>query len=151
MVAAEAPETFGLIDIFMVMTQARSDIERLYETSVAALNAKDLPGLADVFTGDAIQLPPKGPPLEGWEAIRSSLEDELRGLRLIANLEIVEAVSAGDWAFARGRYRNQVFTEESGVPTVITGNWLDILRRRSGGSWRIARSTWTVDKSPHNR
>jgi uncharacterized protein (TIGR02246 family) len=118
-------------------------IRKLYADNTAALNAEDISALARFYEEGAIQLPPDSPALAGWEAIRSSLQNEFKGVKLDAALDVVEAASAGSWAFARGTYRIVMVPQEGGRRTEATGNWLDILRRQSDGSWKIARSTWS--------
>jgi uncharacterized protein (TIGR02246 family) len=125
------------------MPEEKTAIERLYAASVAALNARDIPALAAFYTDDAIQLPPDRPPLVGWKAIRSSLENELSGITIEAGVQIVEVVIAGSWAYARGQHRTSVIPQAGGRPMVTTGSWLDILNRQADRSWRIARSAWS--------
>ncbi|MFQ5737883.1 MAG: YybH family protein [Acidobacteriota bacterium] len=125
------------------MVDEQTAIKRLYAANVAALKAKDVTALAAFYTDDAIQLPPSGPPLNGWEAIRSSLENELNGITIDANVEVVEVVIAGSWAYASGRYRTTIIPQAGGRGTVTTGSWLDILKRQADGSWTIARSAWS--------
>ncbi|WP_457652465.1 YybH family protein [Rhodocaloribacter sp.] len=125
------------------MPDQETAIKRLYAASVAALNTGDIAVLAAFYTEDAIQLPPDRPPLVGWEAIRSSLENELSGITIEAGVEIMEVVTAGSWAYARGQHRTSVIPQAGGQTTVTTGSWLDILERQADGSWRIARSAWS--------
>ncbi|MFQ5675516.1 MAG: YybH family protein, partial [bacterium] len=80
------------------MADEQTAIRRLYAANIAALNAGDITALAAFYTPDAIQLPPSGPPLNGWEAIRSSLENELNGITIDASVEGLEVVTAGNWA-----------------------------------------------------
>ncbi|MFQ6104356.1 MAG: YybH family protein [Candidatus Glassbacteria bacterium] len=125
------------------MPDQETAIKRLYAASVAALNARDISALAAFYTEDAIQFPPDRPPLVGWNAIRSSLENELIGMTIEASVEIVEVVIAGSWAYACGHHRTSVISQTGGRPMVTTGSWLDILKRQADGSWRIARSAWS--------
>ncbi|MFQ5709417.1 MAG: YybH family protein [bacterium] len=125
------------------MVDEKTAIEQLYVANVAALNARDVSALARFYTHDAIQFPPNAPPLVGWEAIRSSLENELDGIRIDAKVEVVEVVIAGSWAYARGDYRTAVIPQAGGRRTATIGSWLDILKRQADGSWRISRSAWS--------
>ena len=124
------------------MSDERSAIERLYAASATALKARDIVALSSFYTDDAIQFPPASPPLEGWEAIRASLENELASVALDVAVDVSEVVIAGEWAFARGRYRIAVLDEAGGEGEVTEGSWLDVLKRQ-GGRWRIARSAWS--------
>ena len=123
-------------------------IRKLFAANAAALTAGDLAALAGMYEEDAIELPPNSPALNGWEAIRSTLENGLKGIKVAATIEVVEVSSANSWAFARGTYRTVTTPEGGGPATVAIGNWLDILRRQPDGSWKIARSTWSSQEQP---
>jgi len=130
-----------------MVDEAREEaaIRRLYADNAAALEAGDLDALAALYTEDAIQLPPTAPARVGWEAIRSSLEEELAGLRVEVAIQVMETVIASGWAFARGTYRTAATPRQGGAKTEGRGNWLDVLERQGDGGWKIARSTWTVE------
>ncbi|HEV2434962.1 MAG TPA: SgcJ/EcaC family oxidoreductase [Verrucomicrobiae bacterium] len=121
-------------------------IRQLYASNAAALNAGDTSSLARLYEKDAIQFPPNSPALIGWEAIQSELESELEGIKVAATIEIAEVIIADQWTFARGTYRMVTTPQSGGEQTVAMGNWLDILRRQPDSSWKIARSTWTIQE-----
>ncbi len=123
-------------------------IRKLFAENAVALTAGDLAALAGIYEEDAIELPPNSPALTGWEAIRSTLENGFKGIKVAATIKVVEVSAAKSWAFARGTYRTVTTPEGGGQPTVATGNWLDILRRQPDGSWKIARSTWSSEEQP---
>lgn len=123
-------------------------VRKLFADDAAALSAGDTSALARFYEADAIQFPPNSPALIGWEAIRSKLESELKGIQVAATVKVTEAVVAGDWTFARGTYRMVTTPQGGGEQTVAIGNWLDILRRQPDGSWKIARSTWSSEEQP---
>ncbi|MGD2069685.1 MAG: SgcJ/EcaC family oxidoreductase [Gemmatimonadota bacterium] len=130
------------------MDDAQTAIRRLYAASVTALNAGDLPALSAFYTDDAIQLPPDRPPVVGWEAIRSSLERELREVTVEAVVDVREVSVAGGLAYALGRHRIRVTSRGGGPGEVTEGSWLDVLRRGEDDSWRIARSAWSDHEAP---
>ena len=121
-------------------------IRRLYADHAAALNAGDPSTLRRLYEKDAIQFPPNSPALIGWEAIQSKLKSELEGIKVAATTKIAEVIVADNWTIARGTYRIVTTPQGGGAPTVATGNWLDILKRQPDSSWKIARSTWTIDE-----
>jgi len=123
-----------------------ASIRKLYADNATALNAGDLATLARLYEEDAIQFPPNSPALTGWEAIRSELERELAGIKVAATIDVAEMLVAEDWTFARGTYRMVTTLQAGGDQAVATGNWLDILKRQSDSSWKIARSTWTIEE-----
>ncbi|HUA38065.1 MAG TPA: SgcJ/EcaC family oxidoreductase [Candidatus Sulfopaludibacter sp.] len=121
-------------------------VRKLFADNAAALSAGDTSALARFYTADAIQFPPNSPALIGWEAIRSKLESELKGIKVAATVKVTEVVIAGDWTFARGTYRMVTTPQGGGEQTVAAGNWLDVLKRQPDRSWKIARSTWTIEE-----
>lgn len=123
-----------------------ASIRKLYADNATALNVGDISTLARLYEEDAIQFPPNSPALTGWEAIRSELESELAGIKVDATIDVAEVMVADDWTFARGTYRMVTTLQGGGEQTVATGNWLDILKRQSDSSWKIARSTWTIEE-----
>ncbi len=93
--------------------------------------AGDWPSFFGQFTEDAVWTGPKGPPVEGLAAIRKgtwvrALEEELVP---------VQVDGRGDLAFARGTV-SLLLDEKGGVKH--EGNFLTVLRKQPGGSWRMA-------------
>ena len=126
----------------------RAAIEKLLEENIMAFNAGNPSALARYYEEDAVQFPPNSPALTGWETIRSTLERELKGVKVTATIEVVEVFTAKRWAFARCTYRMVTTAPGGGQPTVVTGNWLNILRRQPDDSWKIARSFWSSEEQP---
>jgi uncharacterized protein (TIGR02246 family) len=126
----------------------RAVIKKLLEDNISALNAGDPSALGRYYEDDAIQFPPNSPALIGWDAIRSTLEKELNGIKLATTIDVVEIFTADTWAFTRCTYRIVTTPQGGGQPTVATGNWLNILRRQPDDSWKIARSIWTSEEQP---
>src|SRR5579862_1134708 len=121
-------------------------IRKLYMDSAAALSTGNPSELARFYENDAIQFPPNSPALTGWEAIQSELQNELAGIRVAATINVSEVVTTDSWTYARGTYRMVTTPQGGGGQSVATGNWLDILKRQPDRSWKIARSTWSVEQ-----
>jgi len=93
--------------------------------------ASDWPSFFGQFTEDAVWMGPKGPAVDGLAAIRKgtwvrALEEELVP---------VQVDGRGDLAFARGTV-SLLLDEKDGVKR--EGNFLTVLRKQPGGSWRMA-------------
>jgi len=121
----------------------RDQIRELYEATTHALGTGDIRTLANYYTNDAIQFPPNSPPLTGWANISASLERELSEIAFNSTLDVKEVVVEGDCAYAWGQFRGLILPKSRGAGSVTSGSFLDVLRRQSDGSWRIACSTWS--------
>jgi len=121
----------------------REQIREIYEATGHALGTGDIQTLATYYTNDAIQFPPNRPPLIGWAKIKASLERELSGIVFNSTIDVKEVVVEGDCAYAWGQFQGLITLKSRGTRTAISGSFLDVLRRQSDGSWRIARSTWS--------
>src|SRR5881296_1032581 len=93
--------------------------------------AGDWPSFFGEFTEDAVWMGPKGPPVEGLAAIRKgtwfrALEEELVSVQIDGR---------ADLAFARGTV--SLLLDEKGA-VKREGNFLTVLRKQPGGSWRMA-------------
>jgi uncharacterized protein (TIGR02246 family) len=119
-------------------------IREIYTATTAALHDGDIRALAAYYTDDAIQFPPDRAPLVGWTEISTSLEKELDGITFDSTLDVAEIVVAGEWAYACGNFRAIVTPTTPGAsPMLTSGSFLDVFRRLSDGSWKIARSAWS--------
>ncbi len=108
----------------------------------------DLDSFIDLFTDDAIWMPPGGLPVVGKEALRAwvSWAEDVTWEHFSTSTE--EVVVAGDWAFAR-LAATMVMTPQAGeeaTPSYLKG--LQILQRQTDGSWRIARYIWNGNPPP---
>jgi uncharacterized protein (TIGR02246 family) len=121
-------------------------IQKLFADTAAALSDGDISTLAKCYEPDAIQLPPNSPALTGWAAIRSELKKGLKGIKVTATIEVDEICVADSWAYASGTYQMVTTPLAGGEQEVTAGNWLDILRRQPDNSWKIARSTWSIEE-----
>jgi uncharacterized protein (TIGR02246 family) len=126
-----------------MMIDESERIKGIYSASAAALAAGDVDALSMHYLDDAIQFPPDAPPLVGWEKIRGSLENELDGITFDTNTEVIETVIVGECAYVWGRFRGIVSQQPGVHRTMTSGSFLDVLRRQTDGSWRIARSAWS--------
>ncbi len=121
----------------------REQIRQMYLATTRLLKAGDIQTLATYYTDDAIQFPPNRPPLEGWSEISASLENELSGIIFNSTLDVREVVITGDSGYAWGHFQAVITPMSGQTRSVTSGSFLDVLRRHTDGSWRIARSMWS--------
>jgi uncharacterized protein (TIGR02246 family) len=125
------------------LTDADTAAIRASNASYAtAVKAKDWAALAALYAQDAVILPPNHRAVEG----RASIQAYFSAFPPMSafELQIVELDGRGDLAFVRGTYTLTV-NPEGAPPVTDTGNWLEIRRKQSDGSWTIYRDTWNSD------
>ena len=116
------------------ITQAR-------DAGCAAFNAGDVEKFIKVWVDDdAIFMHPNEPPMVGKAEIQKWLETLFLHYCVQQMLASEELVIAGDWAFERLSV-HETFTPKTGGEAVRNeGKGIDIYRRQSDGSWKVARS-----------
>jgi uncharacterized protein (TIGR02246 family) len=120
-------------------------------TEIAAVNRAfeegvrkgDADRLAQLYTADAIALPPDGPFVRGRDAIRDLWSGVMRdmGLREVA-LETVDLEVAGDTACEVGEAR-LTLAPSSAAPSTVTVKYV-VAWKKAGGRWQLHRDIWNV-------
>lgn len=100
--------------------------------------AGDWNSWADTLTSDAIVMPVDRK-LRGRDAILLWARSMPRLSTFAAPID--EVRGTGDLAYATGSYLLTV-TAADGTSSLEQGSFIDILRKQSDGSWRIARAIW---------
>jgi uncharacterized protein (TIGR02246 family) len=110
------------------------------DTWLAAVKAGDIGGLLSLVTDDGVMMHPKRT-VSGKDALRADLETSFRQYRVVdETVTSNETVTAGAWAFDRGRAQTTVVPVIGGEPTEIESEVVTILHRESDGKWKIART-----------
>ena len=113
----------------------RRAIEAAVRRYVAASNEGDAKALSDLYTDDAVLLPPDHAPVHGREAIgefwRQGTDTglEVRTLRVEVD---------GNVGYLVGQYRLPETAEEP----ADSGKYVMCLRRQRDGSWKLAADIW---------
>lgn len=105
----------------------------------AALNAKDIDALADLYTTDARIMPPNRKIATGQDAVRAEF-GAMIDAALSSELTSVETMVSGDIGYNVGNY-----TLRTGDDVVDTGKYTEIWHRGDDGQWRIANDIWNSD------
>ena len=120
-----------------------SDVQALRDMSprfLAAFNAGE--STVDMFTEDAVRIPPQGPALVGHEALRE------RDLAYHAEFTATQTATTdevqvyGDVGFARGTWSVRETPRAGGAEVERNGNWLIIYERQPNGQWKAIRHIW---------
>ena len=121
-------------------------IERVLDEVAAAESAGDAARWGALVTEDVVTMRPNEGTIIGQEANTTGLEELFVQWTLDVTATTDEVVVEGDWAFARASYSETVTSAAGGDPVAtINGKLLDILRRQSDGSWKIARRMAVYD------
>lgn len=121
-------------------TDDEQAIRKLTEDWLAAIRAKDIPGLAGMVTDDAVFLPSGLPPIRGKQAVETmyrSFFPQFSSVEQTVSIEELEVV--GDWAFVWGTEKFTLVPQAGGAPIEMQGKGMSLLKRQPDGSWKFAR------------
>ncbi len=104
-----------------------------------ALNAKDLDGLAALYTSDARLLPPNGEMTTGEDAVRDIFGGMIDA-GISGELTSIETKVSGDIGYDVGTY-----TLLDGDTVIDTGKFIEIFHRGDDGEWRMTNDIWNSD------
>ncbi|HZJ54840.1 MAG TPA: nuclear transport factor 2 family protein [Myxococcaceae bacterium] len=125
------------------MDEAMRGIEALRRRDETASKAYDVKALAELWTPDAVALPPGSPVRRGPE-LRHDLEkmaDAARGTEVLDYREVFEETLVfGDTAVEWGHIEGSERDRATGKVTSSRFHVMRILRRIEDGSWRVHRS-----------
>ena len=113
-------------------------IRGVIEQDAAAVRRSDWTAAANLFTADAIRLPPHQAPIHG----RTAMLAWLQTFPPIQEFDITadEIVGCDDIAFVRGRYMLTAAAAPGSAPMTDRGNYMGLLRKQPDGAW-----LWTTD------
>lgn len=120
----------------------RSAIESASESWVAAAQAGNWDEVANLYTDDAVLMPPNAETAEGRTAVRDHLAS-FPPLQSI-NFDRVHIDGSGDLAYVHGRY-TMTFAVPDGETMEDRGKYIEIWERQSDGQWRITRDIFNSD------
>ena len=130
----------ALFAVIMVLPAAAADEKAEQMVRVAdeqwskAAIAKDLDRTVSFYAEGALVLPPNGPAVTTRDGIRNLWKSFLDGLTEISwTTTRVEAARSGDMAYLTGTYQ---MTMKDG--TKDRGKFLDIWKKQTDGSWKVA-------------
>ena len=130
------------------MSISDSDKERIRSISddfVALVTGADFQGLANLYTEDAVLMPPGFPGISGRANIRKWVEACPPVTKFECHFDDVDGYD--DIAYVRGRFLMQFTPEGSPEPVEERGNFVEIRRKQADGSWPIAVDIWNSDQS----
>jgi uncharacterized protein (TIGR02246 family) len=120
-------------------------IRAVSDQYVKAALAGDAKGVADLYTEDAVEMPPNSPPIKGRAAIQQYYEKVFGEMKLSRfTLTHLETRGLGDAGYDVGTYQ-QNMTPAGAAALDETGKFAVILKR-TGGRWRVAYAIYNSDR-----
>jgi len=124
------------------MKKQNEDIEaikQLAETWRSGWLAADADLLLSLYADEPVLMPQDQPVVAGKGAIRPLYEAVLKEFDFRSEGSVKEVVVSGDMGYFWSAYTLTATPKAGGEPMKVTGKSLFIVKRESGGAWKIAR------------
>jgi ketosteroid isomerase-like protein len=110
------------------------------------LVAGDVDALMTLYDENVILFPPNESPLKGKVAIRASWEAFFADWDTMEARSVIDEIMVfGDWAYGHGHYRGHSRSTADGSVVLEALKFSGMWRRKSDGSWVIARDMFNMD------
>jgi uncharacterized protein (TIGR02246 family) len=126
--------------------QDRRVIQELYPAFRKHAIDRDFARLVELYTDDAVVLPPNHPVIRGREAIAGYMATfpPVAALRF----EVDEIDGRDDVAYVIGRYEMTLLPPDRQQPVHDRGKFIEIRLRQPDGRWLLHRDTFNSDLPP---
>jgi uncharacterized protein (TIGR02246 family) len=114
-------------------------IERIRNSAVLAVKEGDVDAYVRLFTEDGIYLWPNTPSIVGREALHTWFKRRFAEYSAELEKTVEEIMIQGEWAYERGSEVAKITTKSTGNVNVTRGKYINIYRKQSDGSWKVAR------------
>ena len=124
-------------------------ITQVADAYVKASLAGDAKAIADLYTEDAVEMPPNQPLHKGRAAIQQYYEKLFAsGVKLSAfTLDHIETRATGESAYDVGTYRQSMTPPGGSGPSSESGKYV-VIMKRTGGIWKVAYAIYNSDQPP---
>ena len=110
------------------------------------LLAQDFDSLVDLYTEDAVLMPPHQPTVHGRSTIRTWFRSTFPRVSRLS-LTIDEIDGRADIAYVRGSYSMTLHPDGAPGPVDDVGKYIEIRKRQPDGSWLLAADIFNSDKA----
>jgi uncharacterized protein (TIGR02246 family) len=127
----------------------KASVKAVDEAWARAAKAGDGQAIAALYVADAVLLPP-GEPIVKGEAAKKYWVDFGNGYAGPTELNTMTVEGGGDVATAIGTYTMTLTPKKPGAKPLPTdeGKYIEVLKRQSDGSWKIAYDIWNPNAPP---
>ena len=130
-----------------VLPLSEADIDAIKSVS-SAISRKalqgDWDGLLELFTEDAVLLPPHSAVIRGRAAFKTMIES-FNPEFTDHSIELKDIDGYGDIAYAWGNYTETFSVSDVPEPTKDVAKLMFIFRKQPDGSWLVAAEMWNTD------
>ncbi len=131
------------------MTENRKAIVSVLTTYAEALKAADSDAVAALYTDDGVLLAQESPPAVGSAAVRRAYVGLFQTIALDITFHVAEVVElTPEWAFARTTSTGTIRINATGGTVPEANQELFIFKKSPGGTWKIARYSFSVINPP---
>lgn len=109
--------------------------------------AGDADLLLSLYTDDPVVMPQDQPVVVGKDAIRPIYEALFKEFDFKGEGAVKEVVASGDLGYFWSAYSLTAIPKTGGEPVNVTGKSIFIVKRGSGGAWKIARLMDNSDRA----
>ncbi len=127
-------------------TNVRKLIEANNKAFVEAFNRGDAAAVANMYTSDALLLPPNNPIIVGRQGIREFWQKLITAGLKVVSLETERVEACGDTAYEVGYYTLTIPTAAGGTVT-DQGKYI-VVWKREARKWKLARDIWNTSAPP---
>jgi len=130
---------------------AVSAIKQVWANYAAFVESGDSAAWLAQYDAQGIQMRPDSPArgrpeldafvLASWKARMGAFDTRM-------SITPLEVTVAGDWAYSRGVYTQDMTSKETGKITHVDGKFLTILKKQDDGSWKIFRDCFNSNVPP---
>ena len=112
-----------------------------------SLAKADIQSIANLYTEDAVLLPPNSEMLEGRDSIKTFWESVTHMGLVNIHLTTTDITGAGNIAIETGNYKLEIYPE--GKEAIYDhGKFLVVWQEQNDNSWKIIRDMWNSDVQP---
>lgn len=124
-------------------SEDREQIKAFYDTWIERLLKQDFDGMTELYTEDAVFMPPNQPLIRGQE----QLLEFMRAFPPVTEAEfhVDEIDGYGDIAYVTGRYSMTLEPEGAPEPVQDQGKYIEIRRKQPDGAWLLSRDIFNSD------
>ena len=116
-----------------------------------ALNASSTDAVMPLYTEDGVFMPPYSQSAVGSAAVRKAYDAVFKVITLDVKFTIAEIVELGPcWAFARTDSAGTTTDHATGAKSAEGNQELFVLKKDDGGSWKIARYSFSPTNPPRH-
>jgi len=142
-----APQTQPVVEEAASTEADVAAIRAMAERWIAAVEAGNVEGVLELYTDDAMRLPPDGPAYSGKEAFGEFFSGafEQFSFDVVWPIEGTEEIVVADgWAYHLSEYDMTLTPKDGGEAMEQKGKVLEIIQQQPDGSWKFAREIWNL-------